>query len=325
MRLHLTRLSIGLAAGLAAFAGPAAAQQWPTKPVTVIVPFAAGGNVDAAARIFSERLSSRLGQQFIIENKSGAGGSIGIGAMAKANPDGYTLAVVSAGTLFILPHIYKDKLGYDGLKDIRPIAMVAYQPNMLIVDPKVPAKTTAELFDYMKANPDKLSYGSSGIGTSQHLCMELIVQQTGAKIAHVPYRASNQIIQDLIGGQIQMTCDQFSTAYPQVQGGKARAIGVSSLERYAADPSIPALAETVPGLEVTWTAVFVAPSKVPPEIADKLAAELREIAKDPAMIERLKGLGVTPVSVTGAELQKQILADYDKWKPIVERAKIPQP
>src|SRR4029079_12449602 len=128
----------------------------------------------------------------------------------------------------------------------------------------------AELFEYMKANPDKLSYGSSGIGTSQHLCMELIVQHTGAKIAHVPYRASNQIIQDLIGGQIQMTCDQFSTAYPQVQGGKARAIGVSSLERYAADPSIPALAETVPGLEVTWTAVFVAPSKIPTEIADKL-------------------------------------------------------
>ena len=170
----------------------------------------------------------------MIENKSGAGGSLGIAAMAKANPDGYTLAVVSAGTLFILPHIYKEKLGYDGLKDIRPVAMVAYQPNMLIVAPNVPAKTTAELFEYMKANPDKLSYGSSGIGTSQHLCMELIVQHTGAKIAHVPYRASNQIIQDLIGGQIQMTCDQFSTAYPQVQGGKARAIGVSSLERYRA-------------------------------------------------------------------------------------------
>ena len=304
---------------------PAAAQQWPTKPVTVIVPFAAGGNVDVAARLFSERLSQRLGQQFVIENKSGAGGSLGIAAMAKSNPDGYTLAVVSAGTLFILPHIYKEKLGYDGLKDIRPIAMVAYQPNMVIVDPKVPAKTVAEFVDYLKANPDKLSYGSSGIGTSQHLCMELIVQHTGAKIAHVPYRASNQIIQDLIGGQIQMTCDQFSTAYAQVQGGKARAIAVSSLERYPADPSIPALAETMPGLEVTWTAVFVAPSKVPPEITEKLASELREIAKDPAMIEKLKGLGVTPMSVTGPELQKMIASDYDKWRPIVERAKIPQP
>ncbi len=311
--------------GAAASARPAAAQQWPTKPVTVIVPFAAGGNVDAAARLFSERLSQRLGQQFVIENKSGAGGSIGIAAMANSKPDGYTLAVVSAGTLFILPHIYKNKLGYNGLKDILPIAMVAYQPNMVIVDPKVPAKTVPEFLAYLKNNPDKLSYGSSGIGTSQHLCMELIVQHTGAKIAHVPYRASNQIIQDLIGGQIQMTCDQFSTAYPQVQGGKARAIGVSSLERYPVDPSIPALAETVPGLEVTWTAVFVAPSKVPPEIANKLAAELREIAKDPAMIEKLKGLGVTPMSVTGSDLQKMIASDYEKWKPIVERANIPQP
>ena len=312
---------IGAATGVL----PAAAQQWPTRPVTVIVPFAAGGNVDAAARLFSERLSHRLGQQFVIENKSGAGGSIGISAMANSKPDGYTLAVVSAGTLFILPHIYKEKLGYDGLKDILPIAMVAYQPNMVIVDPKVPAKTVPEFMAYLKNNPDKLSYGSSGIGSSQHLCMELIVQHTGAKIAHVPYRASNQIIQDLIGGQIQMTCDQFSTAYPQVQGGKARAIAVSSLERYPVDASIPALAETVPGLEVTWTAVFVAPSKVPPQIAEKLAAELREIAKDPAMIEKLKGLSVTPMSVTGPELQKMIAGDYEKWKPIVERAKIPQP
>ncbi|MET0867396.1 MAG: tripartite tricarboxylate transporter substrate binding protein [Pseudorhodoplanes sp.] len=320
--------SVRFATALAVIAGiatQASAEPWPTRPVTVIVPFAAGGNVDAAARIFSERLSARLGQQFVIENKSGAGGSLGIAAMANAKPDGYTLAVVSAGTLFILPHIYKDKLGYDGLKDIRPVAMVAYQPNMLIVDPRVPAKTVAEFFDYLKANPDKLSYGSSGIGTSQHLCMELIVQHTGAKIAHVPYRASNQIIQDLIGGQIQMTCDQFSTAYPQVQGGKARAIAVSSLERYPVDPSIPALAETVPGLEVTWTAVFVAPGKVPPEIADKLAAELKEIARDPAMVEKLKALGVTPMSVTGGDLQKMIATDYEKWKPIVERAKIPQP
>jgi tripartite-type tricarboxylate transporter receptor subunit TctC len=220
MRQHLMTAAIAAAVSFTSTVLPAGAQQWPNKPVTVIVPFAAGGNVDAAARIFSDRLSARLGQQFVIENKSGAGGSIGIGAMAKANPDGYTLAVVSAGTLFILPHIYKEKLGYDGLKDIRPIAMVAYQPNMLIVDPKLPAKTPAELFAYMKANPDKLSYGSSGIGTSQHLCMELIVQHTGAKIAHVPYRASNQIIQDLIGGQIQMTCDQFSTAYPQVQAAR---------------------------------------------------------------------------------------------------------
>lgn len=315
----------GLAAAAVMAASPAQAQNWPTKPVTVIVPFAAGGNTDVAARLFADRLSQRLGQQFVIENKSGAGGSIGIAAMAKAQPDGYTLGVVTAGTLFILPHIYKDKLGYDSRKDIRPVAQVGTQPNMLIVHPSVPAKTVPEFIAYIKANPDKLSYGSSGIGTSQHLCMELIVQHTGAKITHVPYRASNQIIQDLLGGQIQMTCDQFSTAYPQVQAGKAKAIAVSSLDRYGFDNSIPTLAEVIPGLEVTWSAVFIAPSNVPENIRKKLADELVAITKEPGTIEKLKALSVTPASLSGADLEKNVLADFDKWKPIVERAKIPQP
>lgn len=313
-------------AGFAALIQPAAAQQpWPSRPVTVIVPFAAGGNTDVAARIFTDRLSSRLGQQFVVENKTGAGGSIGIASMARSNPDGYTIGVVTAGTLFILPHIYKDKLGYDSRKDIRPVAQVGTQPNMLIVHPSIPAKTVPEFIDYIKKNPDKLSYGSSGIGTSQHLCMELIVQHTGAKLAHVPYRASNQIIQDLLGGQIHMTCDQFSTAYPQVKGGRANAIAVSSLERYGFDPSIPTLAESIPGLEVTWSAVFITPANVPEDIRKKLAAELIEITKEPAIIERLKALSVTPASLSGSDLEKNILADYDKWQPIVERAKIPQP
>ncbi len=325
MKTLPTYVFASLAAAALMTAAPAQAQNWPTKPVTVIVPFAAGGNTDVAARIFADRLSQRLGQQFVIENKSGAGGSLGIAAMAKAQPDGYTLGVVTAGTLFILPHIYKDKLGYDSRKDIRPVAQVGTQPNMLIVHPSVPAKTVPEFIAYIKANPDKLSYGSSGIGTSQHLCMELIVQATGAKITHVPYRASNQIIQDLLGGQIQMTCDQFSTAYPQVQAGKAKAIAVSSLERYGFDNSIPTLAESIPGLDVTWSAVFIAPANVPENIRKKLADELIAITREPAIIEKLKMLGVTPASLSGADLEKTVLADYDKWLPIVERAKIPQP
>ena len=301
MKTLPTYVLASLAIVAAMTASPAHAQNWPTKPVTVIVPFAAGGNTDVAARIFADRLSQRLGQQFVVENKSGAGGSIGIAAMSKAQPDGYTMGIVTAGTLFILPHIYKDKLGYDSRKDIRPIAMVGTQPNMLIVHPSVPAKTVPEFIAYIKANPDKLSYGSSGIGTSQHLCMELIVQHTGVKITHVPYRASNQIIQDLLGGQIQMTCDQFSTAYPQVQAGKAKAIAVSSLERYGFDNSIPTLAESIPGLDVTWSAVFIAPANVPETIRKKLADELIAITKEPAIIEKLKMLSVTPASLSGED------------------------
>jgi tripartite-type tricarboxylate transporter receptor subunit TctC len=314
-----------LAFAAAMIISPVHAQNWPAKPVTVIVPFAAGGNTDVAARIFTDRLSQRLGQTFLVENRTGAGGSIGIAAMAKANPEGYTIGIVTAGTLFILPHIYREKLGYDGRNDIRPVAMVGVQPNMLIVHPRVPAKTVPEFIAYVKANPDKLAYGTSGIGTSQHLCMELIAQHTGTRMVHVPYRASNQIIQDLLGGQIQATCDQFSTAYPQVQGGKARAIAVSSLERYGFDPSIPTLAESIPGLDVTWSAVFITARNVPEPIRKKLADELVAIAKEPSTIEKLKALSVTPTSLAGEALEAHISAEFDRWKPIVERAKIPQP
>lgn len=318
-----------VAAGLGAVflaAGPAPAQDaWPTKPVTVVVPFAAGGNVDVAARIFSERLGARLGKQFLIENKAGAGGSTGIAHMAKQPGDGYTLGVASAGTLFILPHIYKHKLGFDPFKDLKHLAMVAYQPNVLAVHPSLPAKTVPEFVALIKAQPDKFSYGTSGIGSSQHLCMELIVQVTGARLAHVPYRASNQIMQDLISGQIQMTCDQYSTVSEQVKAGKARMLAVSSAKRYPAVPDVPALAETMPGIDVTWAAVFIAPAATPKPIADRLTKELTEIASEPAMLKRLEDLGVTPLNVSGEALDKQLREDFAKWQPIVERAKIPVP
>ena len=319
------KLAIALGFLLGATLPSLAQDAWPARPVTVIVPFAAGGNTDVVARIFSERLSQRLGRQFVIENRTGAGGSTGIANMVKAAPDGYTIGVVTAGTLYIIPHIYKDKLGYDGLRDLRPLAIVGYQPNVLVVHPKIPAKTVPEFFAYLKTNPDKDSYGSSGVGTSQHLCMELIVQHTGARIAHVPYRASNQIMQDLISGQIQMTCDQFSTANEQVKAGNARMLAVTSLKRYPAVPDVPAMAETVPGFDVTWYAVFIAPIGVPAAINARLTAELVAITKEPEMLKRLDELGVTPSSVSGPELEAQIKADYATWQPIVEKAKIPPP
>jgi tripartite-type tricarboxylate transporter receptor subunit TctC len=298
---------------------------WPQKTVTVIVPYAAGGNTDIAARIFSERLSARLGKPFIIENKSGAGGTIGIGALSRANPDGYTLATITAGNMFILPHIYKEKLGYDTFKDLKPLAMVAYQPNFFVVHPSIPVSTPKEFIDHLKANPNKYSYGSAGIGTSQHLCMEILAQKMGVQVTHVPYRASNQIMQDLIGGQIHMSCDQISTAIEQVKGGKAKGIAVSSAQKYALAPEYPAMADIVPGLDVTWAAIFIAPAALPKPIADKLMKELSEISKETAVIEKLKGLTVTTVSIVGEELEKKLKADFEIWKPIVESAKIPQP
>ena len=316
-------LAIALAT---AFAAPALAQgAWPEKPVTVIVPYAAGGNTDVAARIFTERLAARLGKPFLVENRSGAGGTIGITAMTRAPADGYTLATITAGNLYILPHIYRDKLGYDTFKDLKPLAMVATQPNFFVVHPSIPAGSPKEFIDHLKANPNKYSYGSSGVGTSQHLCMELLAQKTGVQVTHVPYRASNQIMQDLVGGQIHMSCDQISTALAQVRGGNARGVAVSSTSRYAMAPEYPAMAETVPGIDVTWAAIFIAPSGIPKPIADRLVAELEGISKEPEVIEKLQKLTVTPVSVVGEALEKQIKADFETWKPIVESARIPPP
>lgn len=321
----ITRL-MTFAAMAAAFASPAFAQTtWPERAVTVIVPYAAGGNTDVTARIFTERLAARLGKPFVVENRAGAGGTIGIKAMARSAPDGYTLATITAGNLYILPHIYKDKLGYDTFTDLKPLAMVATQPNFFVVHPSIPAGSPKEFIDHLKANPNKYSYGSSGVGTSQHLCMELLVQKTGVQVAHVPYRASNQIMQDLVGGQIQMSCDQISSALAQVKGGNAKGVAVSSTARYALAPEFPAMAETVPGIDVTWAAIFIAPSGLAQPIADKLIAELEAIAKEPEIMEKLQKLTVTPVAVVGAALEKQIKADFETWKPIVESAKIPQP
>jgi tripartite-type tricarboxylate transporter receptor subunit TctC len=317
---------VTLAGVAAAFATPTLAQpSWPEKPVTVIVPYAAGGNTDVAARIFTDRLTARLGKPFLVENRSGAGGTIGITAMSRSAADGYTLGTVTAGNLYILPHIYKDKLGYDTFRDLKPLAMVATQPNFFVVHPSIPAGSPKEFIDHLKANPNKYSYGSSGIGTSQHLCMELLAQKTGIQVTHVPYRASNQIMQDLIGGQIHMSCDQISTALAQVKGGNAKGVAVSSTTRYAMAPEYPAMADTVPGLDVTWAAIFIAPAGVPQPVADKLMAELAAISKEPEVIEKLQKLTVTPVSLVGAELDARIKADFAIWKPIVESAKIPQP
>ena len=320
-------LKFATVAVLAAFGIQTAGAQtsWPEKQVTVVVPFVAGGNTDVAARIFADRLSARLGKTFVIENRTGAGGSLGIAAVAKSAPDGYTIGAVTSGTLFILPHIYKAKLGYDNFKDLRFLAMVGTQPNFMVVHPSIPAKTMPELIAHIKANPGKISYGSSGVGTSQHLCMEVLAQKTGIDAVHVPYRGSNQIMTDLMAGHIQVSCDQISSSLPQVKAGNAKGIAVTSLERYAPAAEYPAVAETVPGFDVTWAAIFIAPAGVPQPIADKLMSELGAISKEPETQKRLEDLYVTPVSIVGADLEKRIRSDYDAWKPIVESAKIPQP
>jgi tripartite-type tricarboxylate transporter receptor subunit TctC len=234
-------------AGIVAFAAPAVAQdKWPSKPVTVIVPFAAGGNTDVLARLFAEKIGAALGANFVIENKAGAGGSVGLAQLAKSAPDGYTIGVGTTGGLAINPTLMKGRLTYDPAKDFTYLYGMANQPNMFVVHPSVPATTLPELITWLKANPDT-PYGTSGVGSTQHVCGEAFAQAAGVKLSAVAYRASNQTMQDLIGGQIKLSCDNYSSAIEQVRAGKIRAIALTAPSRYPLAPDIPTVAETIPG------------------------------------------------------------------------------
>jgi len=227
----------------------AAQDSWPSKPVTVIVPFGAGGNTDSLARIYSARLSARLGQQFVIENRVGAGSIIGLTSLTKSAPDGYTIGVGTSAGLATNPAILKETLGYSAEKDFAYLRLMAIQPNLLVVHPSVPARSLADFIAWVKANPDQ-AYATSGNGSSQHLCGEMLMQAAGIKLNGVAYRASNQQLQDLVGGQIRIACDNFSSAWEQVRAGQIRALAITAAKRYSFAPDIPTVAETFKGFEV---------------------------------------------------------------------------
>ena len=294
---------------------------WPSKPVTVVVPFAAGGNTDVLARIFAERMSRRLGQQFVIENRAGAGGTTGIVSMTKAPADGYTLAVATTAGLASNAVIMKDKLGYNAEKDIAYLYNMATQPNLMVVHPSVPAKTLPELIGWLKANPGT-PYATSGIGSSQHICGEMFAQQASVQIVPVAYRASNLQMQDLIAGQIKLACDNFSTAWEQAKAGNARAIAVGSPKRYSFSPDVPTFAETLPGFEVLSAFGWVGQAGLDKAIVAKLVAELTVVGQDPDVNERLKTLGVESSRMAGDAFAAYMRSERQRLAPIVEKAGI---
>jgi tripartite-type tricarboxylate transporter receptor subunit TctC len=316
--------ALALAAwGLAA--SPAAAEDaYPTRPVTVIVTFAAGGNADTLARIFAERMSQRLGQQFVIENRAGAGGTIGITAMTRAPADGYTVAVATASGYSYNAIIMKDKLPYTAEKDIAFLHLMATQPNLLVVHPSVPAKNLPEFIEWLKANPDQ-AYATSGIGSSQHLCGEMLVQRAGVKMNAVAYRASNQTMQDLVAGQIKIACDNFSSAWEQAKAGNVRAIAVTSPARYPVAPEVQTFAETLPGFEVQATFGWIAPSGVPKPIIDKLIAALNAVGQEPEVRKRLEALSVQPSGLSGEAYAQQARDERLAITPVIEKAGIKSP
>jgi tripartite-type tricarboxylate transporter receptor subunit TctC len=307
----------GLAALGLSLLQPAFAQNYPNKPIRLVVTFPTGGAPDTLARIFSEK--AQLGQSVVVDNKPGAGGNIGADYVAKSAADGYTIVMGTVGTHSINGSLYK-KMPYDMTRDFAPISLIASAPNLLVVNNDLPVKTVPELIQYMKANPNKLSFGSPGIGTSVHVSGELFKSLTGTQMTHAPYKGRQFAIPDLIGGSIQLMFDNMPSALPMAKEGKIRAIAVTTAKRSAAAPEIPTVAESLPGFEATtWFAMF-APAGTPKAVIDRLNAEAVRIFKLPDVQERLQKLGLEPVLSSPEELARYQATEIVKWTKVVKES-----
>jgi tripartite-type tricarboxylate transporter receptor subunit TctC len=313
---------IALTIGLAAFAFCTAsfAQTWPAKPIKWIVPFAPGGTTDILARTIGEKLTVALGQPVIIENKPGAGGGVGADFTAKSPPDGYTIMGGTISTHAINASLYKT-LPYDPVKDFVPITMIARVPNMLVVNPEIPAKNVAELITLLKANPGKYSFASSGNGTSQHLSGELFKSMAGVDMQHIPYKGSPPALQDVVAGQVAMTFDNITTAWPLAKGGKLRALAVTTAKRSAIAPDVPTLSESgLAGYEVgSWQGVF-APAGTPAPIIGRLNTEIVKIINMPEVKEKLIALGAEPAGNSSDEFGAIVKTEVVKWAEVVKKS-----
>lgn len=321
----MKRWMAGAAMALAAtLAVPVAkAQEYPSKQAVIYVPFAAGGTADIFGRMFAQHLQDKLGKPFIVENVAGGGSIIGITKLAKSAPDGHFMGLASTSALAIFPTLYGDKLSYNPKKDLVPLGQVSMVPNVLVVNPdKIKARTVAELIAYLKANPEKVSYGSAGNGTSQHLAAELFQQMTGAKMTHVPYKGSSQMLQDLLSGTIDMAFDNVPLIIPHAKTGKLVMLASATEKRAEFDPNLPTVAETLPGFEaVAWHGFFV-PTGTPQPIVDKLSTELNTFMKMEATQKRFRELGATPMVVSGAEFAKYIELENTRWSKVITTANI---
>ncbi|GAA6120403.1 tripartite tricarboxylate transporter substrate binding protein [Acidovorax sp. FG27] len=316
----ISATKVALAAAAMLLAVSAAADSYPVKPIRLVVPFPPGGTTDNLGRQLATRLSQRLGQQVVVDNRGGAGGNIGADLVAKAPADGYTLLFGTVGTSAINASLYH-RLPYDPKKDFTSVAPFASVPNILVVNPLVPVKTVAELIAYSKSRPDTLNMGSAGSGTTNHLSGELFKSMTGASFIHVPYKGSGPAMADLLGNQIQLMFDNLPGSLPQVKAGALRALAVTSAARSPALPDVPTMAEAgVPGyVAEVWFGV-IAPKGLPPAILDRLSREITEISSEKAALDKLAAQGATPLASTPAEFEQRIRNDTDKWAKIVKES-----
>jgi tripartite-type tricarboxylate transporter receptor subunit TctC len=302
---------------VALFSTLAVAQGFPNKPVRMVVTFPPGGAPDILARLFADK--AQLGQPVVVENIPGAGGNIGAERVAKSPADGYTFVMGTVGTHSINGALYT-KMPYDMVRDFTPVAHVASAPNLLVVTNDLPVKTVPELVAYMKANPNKLSFGSPGIGTSVHVSGELFKSLTGTSMQHVPYKGRQFAIPDLVGGQIQVMFDNMPSALPMAKEGKIRALAQTTAKRSAAAPDVPTVAESVPGFEATtWFAVF-APAGTPKDVIAKVNTEMQRVFKLPEVADKLKTLGLEPWISSPEELARYQATEIAKWAKVVKES-----
>jgi tripartite-type tricarboxylate transporter receptor subunit TctC len=315
---------VRLAAALAVMALPwhAQAQSYPNKPVKLVAPSTPGDAPDVIARLVADKLSTALGQQFVVENRPGAGGVVGSDYVAKAAPDGYTLIMGNAGSHGINAAVYA-KLPYDIQKDFAPVSQIAIAPNVMVINPSVPANSVAEFIAYAKANPGKLSYASGGNGSSAHMSMELFKSMAGIDIQHVPYKGSSPALTDVVSGQVVAFIGNMPPTVPLIKAGKLRALAVTTRSRSALMPELPTIAEAgLPGFEtVAWFGVL-APTATPPDVVNKLSAEIARIAKSPEIRDKLVAMGAEPVGSTPEEFKAVIDRDIAKWKPLAQKVGI---
>src|SRR5688572_17447892 len=319
-RIPILRLPAAVLLGACLSFG-ASAQPWPNKPIKFLVPFAAGGVADVVTRAVTPKLSEALGQPIVVENKGGAGGTLGTSQGAKAAPDGYTF-VVPAASHTTTPSLYT-KLDFDPVKDFVAVTKIADVPYLLVVPASSPLKSLNEFITFAKANPGKLTFGSAGNGSSNHLAGELLAGQIGAQLLHVPYKGSAPALIDLLGGQLAFMFDTINTSNQHIKAGKLRALGVGTQKRSTLMPDVAPISETVPGFEAATWVGLLAPAGTPKEIVERMQQEIAKVVRSPEVQEKLSASGAEPVGNPPEQFGAYLAAEVQKWERVVKQAKIP--
>jgi tripartite-type tricarboxylate transporter receptor subunit TctC len=306
---------------LAAAPAQAAEPAYPAKPIRIIVPYPPGGTTDPTARAFAGWFTDKLGATIVVDNRPGAGSTLGHGLAAKANPDGYTLVLGTSGGL-VVSAAFGSKLAYDPVKDFAPIGVGVFVPFLIVVHPSVPANSVKELVELARAQPGKVNFASPGTGTPNHLGMELLTSMTGAKFTHVPYKGGGAATTDLLAGRVQAIFGGAAPWQPHMATGKVRAIAIGHPTRLKSLPDIPAIAETYPGFNNTTWYGFLGPAGTPAHVVKKINAEMKRAVEDPAFVKHLEGIGMVPTSTTPKEMADMIRTELARWKKVVAEAGI---